>query len=441
MPEVTLNEILASREERVKRQKELIDKYKCPLVYFTMNIAGPVKTNTLIEKAFYEGVERIKSALQDKMILYQDAFVKHTGCEAVFSVKDDANSLKKLCVEIEQSNRIGRLYDIDIIDTNGKKIERATERNCIVCGSHGRGCAAGRIHSVSELQSITKEIILTHFLKKMKETCSSLAVKSLLDEVYTTPKPGLVDRRNNGSHKDMNVVLFEKSALSLKTYFEQCFSVGYETCTSDYNTTFSVLRRLGLEAESKMFSVTDGVNTHKGIIYSIGVLCGAIGRLWKPENSFPEISDICYESAKIVEKSVVDDFAEIDSSTAGGKLYLKYGLTGIRGEVASGFQSVLKISLPVYEKLLSEKYNLNDAGTITLLHLISAVKDTNIFHRGGIEGAAFATKSACEILKNSDITHSQIHSLDDEFIKRNISPGGCADLLAVTYFLHGLKSL
>lgn len=441
MAEVTLKQMLDAREERVKKQKIILSRYKHPLVSFTMNIAGPIKTSPLIERSFFEGVKLLKENLPQDSIVYQDIDIKSTGCEAMFSVKYEASKLKDICSSLEEGITIGRLFDMDVINADGIKLERKNPRNCIVCGTPGRACAAGRVHPVDEIQTITREIMENYFFLLDKERVSDLAVKSLLDEVYATPKPGLVDCRNNGSHTDMDINSFEKSAYVLKPYFGECFSIGKNTVSLSPNEAFPLLRNAGILAEKTMYNATGGINTHKGIIYSMGILCASIGRLWLPEDPFRCASDICLESANIVKESIQKDFEQIDSSTAGGRLYLKYGISGIRGEAASGFDSVLKIGLPCYKELRNKNFNSNDAGTITLLYLISNVKDTNLYHRGGVKGAEYAVKTTKKLLTDfPEPTKNQIETLDDAFIKQNLSPGGCADLLAITYFLYSLES-
>ena len=441
MTEVTLNQILNARDERAKKQKSIFSRFKYPLISFTLNIAGPIKTSPLIERAFYEGIRILKDNIKGKTILYEDIAIKDTGCEAIFSVKDNAVKLKDICIDIEDSLSLGRLFDMDVIDTDGNKLERKDARNCIVCGAPGRACAAGRLHSVNELQSVTRKIIENYFFLQDRNYCASLAVKSLSDEVHTTPKPGLVDCRNNGSHNDMDINLFIKSANALKPYFEDCFSIGKKTSHLSNNEAFTLLRNAGIKAEQTMYNATGGVNTHKGVIYSMGILCASIGRLWEPESPFADVSDVCLESSKFAKNTLTKDFEQIGSTSAGGRLYIEYGLTGIRGEVASGFNSVLKFGLPCYECLRTKYYNQNDAGAITLLHFIANVEDTNIYHRGGINGAEHAKQVTTNLLKEyPEPTSKQIESLDDDFIKHNLSPGGCADLLAITYFLHSLKS-
>ena len=104
-----------------------------------------------------------------------------------------------------------------------------------------------------------------------------------------------------------------------------------------------------------------------------------------------------------------------------------------------GFPSVRDIALPSYRKYLSEGKNKNDAGAFALLHLIANIYDTCIFKRGGDEAVAYARERARALLLSGELTLAEVRALDDDFTKRNLSPGGSADLLAITYFLSELE--
>ena len=441
MGEVTLQEILDAREKRAIKQRAMLDNYRCPLICFTMNIAGPIKTNPLVKRAFYEGLGFLKNALPKDKVRSIESEVLPTGCEAFLPVDTNAEEIKKICVDIEDATPLGRLFDMDVLDTDGKKLDRKIERGCIVCGEKGRSCASRRLHSVEQLQKVTHEIIHRYFEKADREKISAIVTQSLIDEAKTTPKPGLVDGRNSGSHKDMNIITFLKSADALKPYFYECIKIGQTTKELSPDEVFALLRKEGIIAEKTMYDATGGVNTHKGAIYSLGVICGAVGRLWTGEISIADTDKILAECKSLVKESTKEDFEKIDSSTAGGRLYKEHGLRGIRGEVADGFPSVSKISLPVYKKALSSGLSENDAGVISLLHLIANTDDTNLYKRGGMDGIEYAKKSVRDILAKSSFPEkNEIETLDDKFIEKNLSPGGCADLLAVTYFLNKIKS-
>ena len=437
--EVTLPEILDAREERQRLQQNLLAKHKTTLISFTMNIAGPIKNSTAIDRAFRYGLAVLFRSLPGEKILDKHIQSDHCGPLALISVDIDSESAKDICISIEECNPIGRLFDMDVIDFGGKKLERIKPRACIVCGKIGRECAAGRLHPVEEIAVATSKIITDHFSELDSKYLGKIAAESLIKEVETTPKPGLVDLRNNGSHTDMSVTTFRKSAVALQPYFAECFSIGIQTKNASADKAFARLREAGLVAEKTMYEATNGVNTHKGLIYSLGVLIGAAGRLWTVENPFADATSIVKTAADLVLKSSLLDLEHASGTTAGERLYIAKGLTGIRGEVAAGFPSVISNSLPAYEAALARGLSQNDAGVCALLSLISTLEDTNVYHRGGNAGAAFAKAYAKKLLA-VDYDKATVEEMDDEFIKRRLSPGGAADLLAITYFLHTLKN-
>lgn len=435
--EVSLIDILNAREERVLLQQKMLQKYSCPVISFTMNIAGPMKNTPLIERGFQAGLDALYSKLPPQAIKSKHIDMACTGCTALLAVESDASTLKGICVSIEDCHPLGRLFDMDVLDINGVKLERQNQRGCMVCGAPGRVCASQRLHCVEQLQTVTNCILRKHFAAADREYIANLAVNSLIDEVNTTPKPGLVDQRNNGSHRDMTLQLFYASAAALRPYFDECVKIGQESALHSPSDTFPLLRNAGQQAENAMYEATGGVNTHKGIIYTMGILCGCLGRLWQPDAPFASTEDILSECRKMVAPSSAEDLKNAIGSTAGERCYLNYGIGGIRAEVAAGLPSVREIGLPYFEKALSNGFNKNDAGAVALLHLIAGVEDTNLYHRGGEEGAKWASNAAMALLPSP--TKAAITSLDDAFMERKLSPGGCADLLAVTYFLHALK--
>ena len=432
--EVSLIDILNAREERSRLQQQLLQEYGCPLICFTMNIAGPIKTSPLIQRGFQVGLDALLAKLPADSLRWKQIDSAPTGSTAMLAVDMDAHELKSICIAIEEASPLGRLFDMDVLATTSTKLERGTLRGCMVCGAPGRECAASRRHSVPELQEVTTRILREHFKQTDANFIASMAVESLIGEVNTTPKPGLVDRRNNGSHLDMTITHFLDSAEALRPYFAECVRLGQNTAHLTPVETFPHLRAAGLTAEKAMYQATGGINTHKGAIYTIGILCGSIGRLWAPDDPIANTSNILEECGRIAAKSVKADLSNATGSTAGEKYYLRYGVGGIRSEVANGLPSVRTLALPCYEQALNAGLSQNDAGAITLINLIANVADTNLYHRGGETGAKWAAEVASALLPFPSI--ADIEELDDAFIARNLSPGGCADLLAVTYFLH-----
>lgn len=442
MNEVKLQQVLDARERRARAQERLSAENGTPLISFTMNIAGPVKDTPLIRRAFFWGVEQLDAALRAAKLPVprREQTLAATGCEALYAVDGPAKNVKTLCVSIEEANPLGRLFDMDVLDARGRKLDRETERRCIVCGAAGRGCASRRVHTVEELQAATGKILVSHFAEADRRKASELMTKALLDEVCTTPKPGLVDRANNGSHQDMDIFTFMASAAALAPYWASCFRIGRETAAEAPEETFRRLRVAGISAEQTMFAATSGVNTHKGAIFTLGTVCGAAGRLWSAETPCREPGRIAAESAALCRAAVAADFETLSGETArtaGERLYLSAGLTGIRGELAEGLSSVIDTALPALERALAEGRSRNDAGAIALLHLIALGRDTNMAARSDVQTARAAAEEVRALLERDPLpSMEEISALDEAFIRRNLSPGGCADLLAAAWFLH-----
>ncbi|MBE6671826.1 MAG: citrate lyase holo-[acyl-carrier protein] synthase [Ruminococcaceae bacterium] len=152
---VTLEDMLESKEDRAFCQSELIDKYKCPLISFTVVMPGKVKQNKMTEKIFQKGTSAIEAALEGYCVKYKTYRNKKTGPEAFYCVDISAEELKKLMTEVEDRERIGRLYDIDVINVDKIPVSRSDfgmpERKCLICGSPAHACSRSRKHTTEEL--------------------------------------------------------------------------------------------------------------------------------------------------------------------------------------------------------------------------------------------------------------------------------------------------
>ncbi len=270
----------------------------------------------------------------------------------------------------------------------------------------------------------------------------TLALEAMLVEVSVTPKPGLVDRNNSGAHRDMGFFTFLRSAASLRSCFEKFAEAGHVGGMKNFspNEIFSYIRKIGIESEHIMFNATGGINTHKGEIFSLGVLSASAGYITgmkknlNPENVMKIAGEIC---SGLCER----DFAEAkckDKLTKGERIYIEHGITGIRGEAEAGYPVVRDYGLPALRKYINEGLCLNDALVMTLIHIMSVNDDTNIIARHGLSVCEEVKERSRDIIVNRRGI-DDVRELDDEFIERNISPSGSADLLAVTYFMYALS--
>ncbi len=348
---------------------------------------------------------------------------------------------------IKKEPSLGRLFDLDVIRPDGTQVGRTElglpQRLCLLCGNPAKDCARSRRHTVAELQEKTRSILQSAVDEISCDTkkAADLACRALLYEVATTPKPGLVDRANCGSHRDMDFFSFMNSASVLWPYFKECAEIGRRTALQPAPETLPLLRRAGQRAEAEMFAATKGVNTHKGAIFSMGILCGALGRL--PEELWKDTDRVLDECAAITKGIVAADFAGLtleNAQTAGQKFYLKYGITGVRGQMEAGLPAVREAGLPVLREGIARGLSVNDAGCAALLALITASTDTNIIARGGIKvWEDTVSRLKALLAENPYPNRETLEALDHEFIQQNLSPGGSADLLAVCYLLYFLE--
>lgn len=433
--EITLAEILEAREQRVLRQKELLTQYGKSLICFTLNIAGPVKDSPLIQAGFRLGDRLLNAQLEGSgiRILHRETLFAPTGPTGFYVADADALHLKKLACEAEDSSPAARLFDMDVLAPDGSKYSREdlglAPRKCLICQNDARICGRSRTHTVEQLQEKTNELLQNALWSDTARQLASTAVQSLLWEVCTTPKPGLVDCQNSGSHTDMDIFTFCSSAAGLYPYFEHCVRIGLETAELPAEATLSRLRLPGKAAEQVMYAATGGVNTHKGAIFSLGILCAAAGRTRSRDGDI--LLDQCAQMTRGICRRELGM-----GRTNGQALYAKYGTRGIRGQAEMGFPAV-KVGLEVLSNGLAQGLSLNDSGCAALLHMLVTAEDTNLLHRSDPDTCQSILRELTELLAAEPYpTKDRLNTLDADFIQKNLSAGGSADLLALVYFLH-----
>lgn len=263
------------------------------------------------------------------------------------------------------------------------------------------------------------------------EQFGHLASRCLKLEVETHPKPGLVSHVDNGAHKDMDAELLCCSADTLRPFFCDLAVAGAE------GAGMNRLRAIGVAAERAMLSATCGVNTHRGAIFGLGLLCAAAG----------------YRDALGLRKTLGELVSQrwgeailsgpISLRSHGVLASRRYRAGGARAEAADGFPSVYDIALPALHA--ARKLAPHDEEAIriqTCMALIADVTDTNLLHRGGAEGLCFAQASASAFLAAGGIGSAgwreRAADIHRAFVARNLSPGGSADLLAMALFVDRL---
>jgi triphosphoribosyl-dephospho-CoA synthase len=268
-----------------------------------------------------------------------------------------------------------------------------------------------------------------------------LAVRSLHAELVLYPKPGLVSLVDNGSHDDMNAATFMRSLFSLRHYFRHICLAGMA------GQPFAHLKQLGIAAEARMLRATGGINTHRGAIFSLGLICAAAGHA--------RAQGLPLTPGSLRAALLIRWGAELDLHTVaqaalptaaeasnGLRVAALYAASGAREEAALGLPSVFEVGLPALQAALARGAGQQSARVDAFFALMAHMSDTNVFHRGGPEGARTVRDSARRFLGLGGTAHPdwREHAVacHREFVRLRLSPGGAADLLAASCLAHSI---
>ncbi len=362
---VEIPAVLANRDRRVATQAQLLREHPSQVVVACkLNIPGPVKNSAAIQAFFTAGLAR----LEDQWLACGQPFEiatswedAPTGPERFYLLYSAGVTVKEGAVHFEERQPANRLFDLDVLITNGGESHSLSRgdfdlpvRTCLICGRPAKECGRSRRHSVEELQARVAKLIDEATAANQRETVAEQladqAVKAMLNEVVTWPKPVLVDPVEHRAHPDMDVFTFIQSATSLRPYFKQAATAGLNFPTEQPAPLFfNQLRLPGQRAETTMFKATAGVNTHKGTIFSLGILTGTVATLKGRQLPVTQLNvqRVVKEMLANLLATDLDGLKHGQQLTAGERQYLAYGQTGIRGEAASGFPTVFKYGLPI----------------------------------------------------------------------------------------------
>jgi triphosphoribosyl-dephospho-CoA synthase len=261
------------------------------------------------------------------------------------------------------------------------------------------------------------------------EWLAGLAVQALIDEVSLTPKPGLVDQLNSGSHDDLTYLMMIRSAECLKaTFYEMAFEAFQQKASIELREKFGLIGRIG---EEKMLHVTGGVNTHKGAIWTLGLIVAATAMHYQKSMSLTQLFNQVSELALIEDKKV------LQTASNGERAIQKYGGYGAKKEAQLGLPHIRKYSYPMLT-ICKGTEREHWGSHYALLILMSNLNDTCILHRAGREGLQLVKLESNRLLQKQQLNEEDFLRLNDLFIKHRISPGGSADLLAATFLIASI---
>jgi triphosphoribosyl-dephospho-CoA synthase len=268
---------------------------------------------------------------------------------------------------------------------------------------------------------------------------SRAAVRALYTEVALEPKPGLVSFRDSGSHSDMNAETFVRSLFSLRGYFNRITTAGHDAAA------FHVMQTLGQEAEARMLAATAGINTHRGAVFALGLLCASAGRC--AALGLVLTPDHLRATLRATWGTALSAHASkaraAPANSNGQRVARQYGLRSAGDEAALAFPTLFEVTLPALTQALAAGVTARAAKVQALFATIAVLDDTNAAHRGGIEGMHFVKASAQSFLRNGGVMQPQwqqrARAVHADFMVRKLSPGGSADLLACACWIQDVK--
>lgn len=352
-------------------------------------------------------LKRLDDAADTQILLDLDLFRRHIAPALGATVR---------FVGTEPTDRLTRRYNqlMHEVLTDVREISRLEKDGNAVSASRVRkAMEQGDMSTIRQLvPPTTLPYIIAH-----------LATQALQAELDTTPKPGLVDKDNNGAHRDMDYALMQRSIDTLHPYFVKLALLG----CADALPTHTSIRDIGIEAEKAMLSATNGVNTHKGALFSMGLAVVAAAH---EENT---------DSLQATIKALAASFPDTNGTHGSKAKLLSKGTTAIKGALDNareGYEMLFAEWLPFY----IERRKEHDAHTLhkTLLRIMCDLDDTNVIYRTDLATAEGVKQEARALLDN--FSKAALKDMDRHYTTRNISPGGAADMLSLTIFIGSIQT-
>jgi len=437
-----LQSILEARDQRSFLKKQ-IALNGLPSLCLSLNIPGFPKSNATVNAFFRCCLQEFKYTLKANQVhLIESDSIKITDAAGDFYLVPCSpegltlTAIKQVCENFEQSHPLGRFIDADLNDQDGTSVSSGKSKVCFFCLERPAiECRRENGHEPEELRSFMFPK-MADYCRQQKQAAiikklSSLALKAILSEITLSPKPGLVDKFSNGSHADMNYQTFVDSTAAISPWFAELVHEGYSFSDSDLTKALPLIRNIGLRMESAMYDATQNINTQKGIIFLMGLSLFACGKLFSQSSQFTieDFRDIIKSVCKdLVTKELTDASNPVKSH--GEDVFHQYGFGGARGEAESGFATVFDVGVPQLKgvAVLNEEVLIK-----TFLAIASSNDDTNILYRRNTKILEVFKRLCRDALE--DFNDRNYSAVIDFCKNENISPGGSADLLAVTIFV------
>ncbi|WP_302292299.1 GNAT family N-acetyltransferase [Leyella stercorea] len=386
-------------------------------------------------------LKRLDDAADTQMLLDLDLFRRHIAPALGATVR---------FVGTEPTDRLTRRYNQlmhEVLADVRETVRLEKDGNAVSASRVRKAMEQGDMSTIRQLvPPTTLPYIIAH-----------LATQALQAELDTTPKPGLVDKDNNGAHRDMDYALMQRSIDTLHPYFVKLALLG----CADALPTHTSIRDIGIEAEKAMLSATNGVNTHKGALFSMGLAVVAAAheerkiaaneeQILKERNGGEDV----LVSLQTTIKALAASFPDTNGTHGSKAKLLSKGTTAIKGALDNareGYEMLFAEWLPFYIERRKER----DAHTLhkTLLRIMCDIDDTNVIYRTDLATAEEVKQEARALLDNFSKAHTAedkekriatellaLKDMDKRYTARNISPGGAADMLSLTIFIGSIQT-
>lgn len=417
------DDLLSARETRSKTIDSWLKQGHSCLVSIRANIPGEHKniSEAYVIVRFFESLIRKKYT-----IVKHERFTSNDGPYTLISLDEsDYRKVKLELIELEESEALGRLVDLDLWTAPDQLWSRDSvqmkPRTCFICGDIAHHCIRSLKHSLDETLAFVQRITQEHLEKQM----SILTKKAMMIELNLEDKFGLVTPSSTGSHDDMDYHLMIRAQRVIIPYFVEMFRLGYGDFEI-YNL-FDLARPLGVKAEQAMLDETGGVNCYKGLIFILGLILTSLGYTLKHQQDFNHV----FTNIHQLTQHLFDDF-EQEPKSFGEKAFHEHRITGARGEAYLGLPSVHHALHVIGNKTLTDELL-----RIILQQIIRSTDDTVLLKRAGSFEAYTAIKKKVASLDVTQI--NQVKEFTREAIHQGLSFGGAADLLVATIFLHEIE--
>ncbi|NTV73378.1 MAG: hypothetical protein HGA66_04140 [Holophaga sp.] len=419
---------LAARDERERELRRALAQCgdAASVLFVSCNVPGPAKHRP--------GLSRLAQGALDGL----EAAAAHSGFDALgpfhiaFSAGDPAQ-VKAAAVALEALTPSGRILDIDVYRPDGAQVDRASlglpQRPCLVCAEPARECIRAGRHTAAELLAKVDALLQEHSTPQrlLPETLAATLHKGALRELELTPKPGLVDRRDCGSHPDLTFEAMRASADLLPRYYGDLLERFGE------QRPLAELNQAGRDAEDRMLREI-GSNGHKGYIFLSGLTllaaCQCKGRISQLRGAIADLAAKFFAACP-------------PQGTLGADLRARHGLGGIQAEALQGLPAVFEHGWPAYRNALEAGLEPRLAGFHLMAVLMRKVEDTTAVRRCGLEGLERVRRDGAILQGLLDLGRDPgpfLVLLNEDYRRDNLTMGGVADCMALTWALHAASA-